>query len=384
MLGQLTALLISVLLNPGAAGQPVLSSSGGEVKATLVGGCFILEASINDSPVRLIVDTGASTNVLSPEAAKRLRIRGGRATSVAGVGSQRADARLVKLKHIRVGEAVVANDFAFVMEIPGAFQCDGIIGYSFLRHFVCRFDYQAGTITFIDPEQFEEPDGATKSKLRLESNVPMVPGSIDGFTGWLQLDTGACGGLATTALFMEGSQLSERYPRSEARVVGKGVGGFVKGRAARLDNVALGGQNLSEVPTVVTPTNETHGVPDILANVGAELLSRFTLTLDYSRSAAYFEKNASFDRPYRFDRAGIWLDLQGQKFVVVDVVPGSPAADTGMLVDDEIVSINGVRLSEVLPLEAPLPFQAPPGTKVKVSLRRKGTVIETELTLRDF
>lgn len=75
--------------------------------------------------------------------------------------------------------------------------------------------------------------------------------------------------------------------------------------------------------------------------IGPEVLRQFTVTFDYGALAMFLEKNARYGRADRWDGTGMWLGQRGDAFAVLDVMPGSPAADAGLRVGDEIMSIDG-------------------------------------------
>jgi aspartyl protease family protein len=110
-------------------------------------GNWIAEVRLNDSRIaRFVVDTGASTCVISPELAADLGVRpGARAEMVPMqvVGGVTAGPRIA-LASVRVGDAEVENVAAVIHSIgPGI---DGLLGNSFLGRFTVTLDPDRGVL----------------------------------------------------------------------------------------------------------------------------------------------------------------------------------------------------------------------------------------------
>lgn len=136
-----------------AAGQgaavAAVSPSGGSGKVTLVAdarGHFITTGAINGNTVRFLVDTGASSVVLSSQEARRLGINylaGARAFSQTANGV--VPVYRIKLDTVRVGDITANNVDADVIEgdkLPLA-----LLGMSFLNRMEMRRDGVTMTLT---------------------------------------------------------------------------------------------------------------------------------------------------------------------------------------------------------------------------------------------
>lgn len=112
-----------------------------------VAGGWMASVRLNNSrTVDLVVDTGASSCVISPELATALGIEPGpRAESVTmQVVGGRTTGPIIKLASVRVGDAEAEDVIAIVHPIsPGI---DGLLGNSFLARFTVTLDPQQGTL----------------------------------------------------------------------------------------------------------------------------------------------------------------------------------------------------------------------------------------------
>jgi clan AA aspartic protease (TIGR02281 family) len=112
-----------------------------------VGGGWMASVRLNDlHTVEFLVDTGASSCVISPEVATALGIEPGpRAESVTiQVVGGRTTGPIVKLTSVRVGDAEAEDVAAVIHPIsPGI---DGLLGNSFLGRFTVTLDPQRGLL----------------------------------------------------------------------------------------------------------------------------------------------------------------------------------------------------------------------------------------------
>jgi predicted aspartyl protease len=111
------------------------------------GGAFILlPVLVNGSgPYRFLLDTGASSSVLSPKLSAELGISGQPVEALGVMGTPQAV--LATLDSLRVGgytvpglEVAIIDIFGYTSNAAGV-AVDGIIGYSFLKQFVVEIDY---------------------------------------------------------------------------------------------------------------------------------------------------------------------------------------------------------------------------------------------------
>lgn len=355
------------------------------VPAALVGPYFQVTAQVNGKPLKFIVDTGAGLTVLTPEGAKAAGVTGGTPIRAAGAGGKTIPATLVKLNSVRIGRSEVKDEQAAVIELPDALRCDGLVGYSFLKQFVTSFDYGAPSLTFASPSGFQPHPEDKAAELTVNSNHPNIKCSAAGQEGFFVFDTGAGGSLTLNSPFVEANKLRSSLPIKMTRITGKGVGGYVKGDVTVLPELTIAGFTLKSIPTVLA--GEGSGALSSTANfgnIGADIIRRFILTLDYTNGKAYFRKSKQFDAPYDQDRSGMFIDLADEKTFVADVVTGSPADLAGVKVNDVITEINGVKTAEGHPLELRRALRGPAGSKVTLVLVREGKEITVVITLKDL
>jgi C-terminal processing protease CtpA/Prc len=140
--------------------------------------------------------------------------------------------------------------------------------------------------------------------------------------------------------------------------------------------------------TVVRPTvniSDAVGaaVPSALADgtVGMPVIRRTAMILDYTRSRIIFEKNSEFDAPYQFANvSGLQLERVGNTIRVRNVISGSPAADAGLRIGDEILKVDDTPVPPSGSVN--LPGLREPNTSHRLTIRRGGETLVVTIALR--
>jgi len=124
-----------------------------------------------------------------------------------------------------------------------------------------------------------------------------------------------------------------------------GLGGESKTIDARIGSFSLGRYTLAS--PIVSLSQSTGGALSAADNdgpIGNQILHRFRVVLDYSRRSMMLEPNSRLSDPFENDMSGISIDSQGKDchiFKVAGVDEKSPAAESGIVVGDEIVAVDG-------------------------------------------
>lgn len=353
------------------------------IPVEMVGPYLVVPTKVNGQTLRLLVDSGAGMNVLTNAAAKRLGIEGGTPVQASGVGNASVSARIVSLKSLQIGDLPATASSAVVIDLPAALEVDGLIGYGVLSSFVTTIDYEKSTIRFQPAGQFKAPSEFTPTSLRIRSNIPEVPMIIDGVETWCKVDTGASDSLTLFDSFVESRGMRTKL-KTKPSLGGMGVGGFSSGEMAEMSGIKLAG---NELPIFsVTLSRQSKGAfadKGSSGNLGADVLRRFTVILDYAGEKAYFKKNANFGAPYATNRSGAAVLFDGKVHRVRLVSKDSAAAEVGIKAGDLIRAVDGVSVEKMKAMEVWSALRRPAGTKVKLSIETTaGEKRDVELTLR--
>lgn len=342
-------------------------------------------------PYQFIFDTGG-LNFVTPTLANTLGLKSEGQLQGGGAGAAHMDFGLTKVSSLQLGAAEVKNQVFVVAPLEPMAKIEGVgmpgmVGYETFRRFVTRIDYGRGTITLIMPDAFDPKDAGAAIPIDFNGNTIEATALYDGIGGNFTIDTGSRASLTLNSPFAAAHHLN-KDGRSLDGVTGWGVGGPTRSIAMRGDALAIGPMTING-PVVELSTDTKGGFAEtsLAGNIGAGILKRYIVTLDYEHRVMYLKpvKTPVADLD-TFDRAGMWFNLGDDgDFDVVDVTKGAPADQAGFVTGDKIVAVNGksaasLKLYEVRQM---LRDEAP-GTAVRFAVRRGGETKDVTVTLRDL
>lgn len=356
----------------------------------LINNHMYVAVELNGRPYEFLFDTGGR-NVITPTVAKELGLASEGALRGGGVGEKAEDVALTKVKHMEIGSAYLNDQtFAiFALESFGAIEgrpITGIFGYEVFKRFVVETNYEASTITLIDPNGFAYKGAGVRVPFEFDESTPFVAGEIDGIAGNFTLDTGSRASLDLTGPFVKDHNLVKHYGAKVQGVTGWGVGGAARSWIVRAKKFSFGGLSV-EAPVVGLSQQTKGSFSDIYmaGNVGAGVLKKFNIVWNYGTHELFFEKNANYGRPDVYDRSGMWVNLGDGAFDIVDVMAGAPAAQAGLKPGDKIVSVDGKDAGSALSLpDFRAALRGPVGAKVELGVQRGDKMLNFTVTLRDL
>jgi C-terminal processing protease CtpA/Prc len=127
-------------------------------------------------------------------------------------------------------------------------------------------------------------------------------------------------------------------------IAGFGIGGASWATMGRLASLQIG-DFVVERPVVQfnTATKGIEASDQFDGIIGADILSRFIVTLDYQNQRMMLRKGARFEQPFEYDMSGLYFVTAGDRndvFKVENVIKDSPAAKAGIEKGDVLVSID--------------------------------------------
>ena len=284
--------------DPPAPREPAFPTSGDDVTTAFdyPHGLIVLQAKIDDKPVRLLLDSGSSTSVIDADLAKRLqmptagtaRIQG--ATVLSGTFA-RADK--LDVAGITFAPFVVE---AVPLKLPDSIAhngIDGVLGFDFLSHVVTRISYFTHEVRFIRPATFTYGGTGVVLGAEMSTRVPLVTGSMgDGDKGTFTVDTGSDEGLVLYSDFANANLRDFVDPMEMAPKNSSGVGGEFSTRVGAVKQFNLGSFSIEQVQAevVLHPSGAfAPGTSDGL--IGARVLSAFrAVFLDYRGKRVILER----------------------------------------------------------------------------------------------
>ncbi len=378
--------------HPEVRQAPVTVATSTTVPFTLYGNHICIRARVDGKTYAFVFDTGGAAS-LSARAEKQLDLPVVATTAISGTGNGADAMNVVVPKTASIGDATIANGYFLVLpeqiDLPSPFPgvpFGGIFGREFFAHLIVTIDYAKQTLTLTNPRSFRADAAATAIPMTMRNGIfPNVAGTVDGVAGRFDIDAGSSQALMLTERFATQNGIVAKMPRTFEVGVGRGVGGKMSGIAGRVATLGVGNVVLDDV--VAYAIHATGGVfseEGLSGNIGGEVLRRFTVTIDVPEHTLYLAKNAAFDAPFVFTRAGLFTDRSGGTLVADRVIPGSPAQIAGLQPGDALISIANHPVESLSPDAIRNYWTMPAGTVVHVEVRRDGTVLGFDVTLRDL
>jgi hypothetical protein len=374
--------------------RPDFGIAGGKrsttVPFTLANNHIYLDVKLNGrGPFRLLLDSGG-VNIVTPAVARELGLEAKGELPVSGAGQKVEDTGVTVVQRVELGDAFVERQTFLVYALDAMAPVEGVtqqglVGYEIFRRFVARIDYEHRQLTLLEASSFRyEGEGAVLPFV-FHEHIPQVDGEIDGLPGKFDLDTGSRSSLDLMTPFVARHRLLERWHATPERIGGWGVGGPSREHLARARLLKLGPVEVPDVVTGLSTTTRGFANPDLAGNVGGGVLSRFTVTFDYGRQRVILEKNGRHGQRDSYDKSGLWLHVAQGAWEVIEVVPGTPAAQAGLAAGDRILAVDGKTPAALsLPDLRVRLREAPAGTAVDLRVRRGQDERNVRLVLREL
>ena len=367
----LHGLLLCLVLSIGPAGLCQAQSTGlfrfetprrhrMQVPLQVQRNLLVVSVTLNGfGPFNFLLDTGVGTSIItSPALADSLRLHHGQIFRITGAGGSDTGLQAYQADSVRVGLPGLVADYMpllvlsqDVLNLSGyvGMPIHGILGSELFHSFVVTLRPEEGYLVATLPDAFRAPKGRSWSSLplSLENNKAYFTAPVqltDSLTMPLKLvlDTGA-----SHALSIE----LDSDPRLKAPAqrltsdLGRGLTGVVQGFLGRVPRLQLGRYSLPNVLTSYPNSADVHRRIDVPrnGNVGYELLKRFSLVIDYPHQRLLLRPNQQFHDAFEHDMCGIEFMAIGsdlRRFIILRVMPNSPAATAGLEPEMELVSIN--------------------------------------------
>jgi hypothetical protein len=310
------------------------------------GNRVIIEARINGQVSEALLDTGASVTVLDKAYARSIGIKEGRKVTGRGAGGV-VEAEVVTGVTLEVAGMRFDDMTISVMDMGPVARAIGhplnmVLGREFFNSAVISIDWAGNKLQVSAPKQFARKAESTELTLKRVGPFNTIPVSIAGAEPIdALLDLGNGGALVLPKTYWGTRPELAHLPFAESRI--GGVGGMHSARATTVPKLNLAGATFSAIPATLSDKGNDHD-PTQMANVGIGLLKQFHVDLDLGRNRIYLTPRT--DAPaFERDRSGTRLDLMGDRLKVAFVSPQGPAAAAGLKEGDEIVAIDGHKIT---------------------------------------
>jgi hypothetical protein len=277
-----------------------------------------LPVSVNGSrPYAMILDTGAADSFVSEKVADEVKLPRKGIAKVNGNGEGVERFPLGKNVSFGVGDAallektIVIYNYSDFEKHEGR-EVDGTLGVNFFHKYVVEIDYAAKRLTIYDPASFVYVGAGAAIPLRIlnggtlalfDAQIVAVAGQ-PATDAHLAVDSGTYSALRLFRPFVEQHALIGE-DRNQFASFGFGAGGEFRQVTGRVESVEIGGVKVSNaVADFSTDTKGVTATASYDGTIGGDILRRFTVILDYSRSQMILEPNGDLATPFEYDKTG--------------------------------------------------------------------------------
>lgn len=342
----LLAFISAIVTNAQVAEVPFVIQDNGHIH---------LKVKVNDSPnpLEFVFDTGAAADVLEINTAKKLGLKPNYKQEIQGAGGSKSY-DLVLHQKLRLSDNIVVNNSSLVLVDFARFHkisdtpFDGIIGYSVLARYVTKIDYQNSKLVFY--KSAKDIDLTDYTVVPFEFNrgmrVPQFNASIklkngETFSGRILFDSGAGLTLSVNTPYKKKNNLSKKVNK---RVISRAenLSGTSTREEIAIESLTIGDFTFNDL--TITLSDEKGGVSaykGYLGILGAKIIKRFHVILDYSNKKIYLKPNTLHNEKFDFPLSGIRLKRKGTSVIIDYVDTYSPAKKLGLQSGDKIISMNG-------------------------------------------
>ena len=356
----------------------------------LYGGVIVIKASIDNYPdsLNFILDTGSGGISLDSNTALDLNIptqtSGRTIRGIAGIKQVNfAYNHILKLPGLNVDSLDFhINDYEMLSGVYGL-KIDGIIGYSFLRQFIVTINFDEDLILVYPKGDFNYPKGGHLLHPAIAS-LPMQFAEVTDFStlsARYYIDTGAGLCLLLSNQYVQDSLLFSPGKLMYSTVA-EGIGGKKEMSITVVKKFKMGAYSFKNMPTYVFDDEfNVTSYPFLAGLIGNDLLRRFNLIINYGQSEFHLTPNNSYREPFDYAYYGFNMFQDGLEVMIIDVIPGSPAAKAGLKNNDIIISISNKFGGNLQDYKNILQN---PGSRVKLVIIRDKTIEELQLKIGDF
>lgn len=404
----------------------------------LINNLIVFPIEVNGKELNFILDSGVgSTLLFNIKESDSVKLKNLERRKIQGLGGLDEIEAIISIGNVFRMKNIMGKNQNLFMVTNDNFDLStrlgitihGIIGYELLKNFVVKISYGAKRITFYDPEYYE-PKNCRKcdefplqfymlkpyieigAKLDSDEIVPVK----------LLIDTGG----SDAMWLFENSKPEIKGPtKFFTDFLGEGLTGTIYGKRAKIKGLVFGKFEL-ENPTVSYPDSisiaHARNFQERNGSVGGSILSRFEITFNYKEGKFYIKKGSGFNRPFNYNMSGIELAHNGKVLVrerenptnqfavssqnntqnptiVLDyeyrykfkpsyrihhLLPGSPAAEVGIMEGDILIKINGKFTHDMTLEEIVHIFYEKEGRRVQVLIERNGQNYEYKFKLRNL
>jgi len=374
------------------------------IKYKTASNLIILPVTINDSDtLNFILDTGVRYPIITElPFINKLNLNYMVPIEVKGLGEGETLTAYRSVNNVIKLDGMVARNQEVQMVIDEDFQIShllgvpvhGIIGYNLFKDYVVKIDYIDEEITLYRPEHYKyrERKSDIVLPLHFDGNKPFIRTSIvtedkTEVPVKLMVDTGSSDALWLSSTSDERIKLPQNHISA---FLGRGLNGDLFGTKGRIDGVWVGPLVLPR-PIVSFPDDsliqQLISVNDRNGTLGAEILRRFVVTIDYRNSRMILSPTPRVTEAFNYNMSGMEVvnPMPGLPvFTIANIRENSPAYLAGLKENDQIISLNNNSNTSMSLNDINMILQSKENRKIKMRVLLDGEEIKTSFELKNY
>ena len=360
---------------------------------------FITIAVNENDSLNFMFDSGAEFTVVNGDN-KAIVLKGGSRSMKIGGGTGNVKANLYKKQKVKIGSVVL--DDVKILQIPfnhfykaQGIKLDGIIGQDLMDKFIIENNIDKSIFALYDKQNFiPDPKADVLEILDVKGDkhgaieVALTLKNGKNIKGKFVLDTGSGSCFSLNIPFAEENKILESMPVTYKKLSYGAASDELLSNNGRLASVQIG-KYIFDNPTanVKETTKGTYMSTNRSGVIGNQVLSRFNTVYDFGGKKMYIVPSTKIKDPFIAQANGMSItygDANFTNLVVRIVTEKSPAADAGIKVGDEIITVNGVN-AITMGLYKLLEIINVPGQKIAMTLKQSdGSEKKVNFVTRDI
>lgn len=315
----------------------------------LTGGTVIIKAQLEGftDSLNFVFDTGSGGISLDSSTVDKLQLpRTKTERTIKGIAGVKTVDFIYKKTLKLPGLTVDSLDFHInsydILTAAYGIKIDGVMGYSFLRRYIVKLNYDEYWMEVFSPGKIHYPRGGHM----LHPSFKVLPVIGTNVTdnqltqGSFIFDTGAGLNMLLSEDYVQDSSLLDKK-RKLYTTHAEGLGGKKMMSTTVVKKIALGPYKFRWVPVYVFRDDyNITSYPEMGGVIGNDILRRFNLIINYPNREIHIKPNSHFFDDFDYSYTGLGLYQLDNEIKVEDVVENSPADKGGFKPGDIIFAVD--------------------------------------------
>jgi hypothetical protein len=402
----------------------------------LINNIIVIPLEINGKKLSFILDSGVNKTILfNLSENDSIGLLNTSTVLLNGLGKGKPVKALLSKKNVFKIKNLISNQETIYVILKDYFDLSskmgttihGIIGFNLLKNFIVRINYNTKIITFYNAKSYKYkkcrkcdtfPFKFYRKKPYIDAEAQLDTVTNKMIDVKLLVDTGG-----SDALWLfENSKKEIKTPKRFFNdILGEGLSGSIYGNRSRIRKFKLGKFEIENPTISFLDSVSTHNARKFKkrnGSIGAGILTRFQVWLDYPNKKITLKKNSFFKKPFNYNMTGLEVLYNGKEvvrekkveklsnsfnqdkdngntisfvtsfqfkfkpsYVIRKVVKNSPADKVGLKEKDKILTLNGRSAHNFTLADIIYKFKEKEGKKIRITVLRDGYELKFEFRL---